>query len=117
VAFLAAMAAAGALSMAGVAVPYAEGGIMLSIVVLGLASVLRIGMPVSVAVALAGFFAIFHGYQHGAEMPAGASGVTYAAGFLAATALLHAAGIAIGLGAGALIGRGAKTAGAVSSRP
>lgn len=116
-AFMTAMAAGGALGMAGVAVPYAEAGIMLSIVVLGLAAVLRIGMPVSVAMALAGFFAIFHGYAHGAEMPAGASGITYAAGFLAATALLHAAGIAIGLGAAALIGRGAAATRVVSSRP
>jgi urease accessory protein len=112
-AFMAAMAAAGALGMAGVAIPYAEAGIMLSIVVLGLVAILRIGMPVSVAMALAGFFAIFHGYAHGAEMPAGASGLTYAAGFLAATALLHAAGIAIGLATGRLIaGRRAAQAAA-----
>jgi urease accessory protein len=104
-AFVAAMAAAGALGMAGVAVPYAEAGIMLSIVVLGLAAVLRIGMPVSVAMALVAFFAIFHGYAHGAEMPADVSGLTYAAGFLVATALLHAAGIAIGLAIGALFSR------------
>ena len=111
-AFVAAMAAGGALGMAGVAVPYTEAGIMLSIVVLGLVAVLRLGMPVSVAMALAGFFAIFHGYAHGAEMPAGASGVTYAAGFLVATALLHAAGIAMGLGIGARLSRSATRAAA-----
>ena len=47
--------------------------------------------------ALVGFFAIFHGYAHGAEMPQDASGSAYAAGFLLATALLHSAGIALGL--------------------
>ena len=42
------------------------------------------------AMGLAGFFAVFHGYAHGAEMPATASGLDYALGFMLATALLHA---------------------------
>lgn len=109
-AFVAAMAASGALGVAGAPVPFVESGIMLSIVVLGLAAVLRVNMPVSAAMALVAFFAIFHGTAHGAEMPADASGLTYAAGFLTATALLHAAGIAIGLGVGAVFARGAVRA-------
>jgi urease accessory protein len=44
-----------------------------------------------------GFFAVFHGFAHGAELTAGANGFGYSAGFLAATALLHAAGVAAGL--------------------
>jgi len=43
-------------------------------------------------------FAIFHGYAHGAEMPAGASGLLYVAGFLLSTGFLHLAGIALGVG-------------------
>jgi len=96
-AFVAMMALGGALGIAGYSLPYAEAGIALSVVVLGLAVALRISVPVAAAMALAGFFAIFHGYQHGAEMPADASGASYAAGFLVATALLHGAGIALGL--------------------
>jgi urease accessory protein len=38
--------------------------------------------------ALAGLFAIFHGYAHGAEMPQTISCHEYAACFLLATALL-----------------------------
>jgi urease accessory protein len=47
---------------------------------------------------LVGLFAIFHGFAHGAEMPVNASGVEFAAGFVLATAALHAAGIALGMG-------------------
>jgi urease accessory protein len=46
---------------------------------------------------LVGFFAIFHGHAHGAEMPESGSGVEYAVGFVIATATLHAAGIGLGM--------------------
>ncbi len=108
--FIAVMAAGGALGMAGVALPFVEAGIALSVVVLGLAVALRLSVPTLVAMALVGFFAVFHGYAHGAEMPADAAGATYAAGFLAATALLHGAGIALGIAVarlGAFAGRSA----------
>jgi urease accessory protein len=95
--FVAAMALGGVLGMAGVAVPFVETGIALSVVVLGLAVALRMSVPTLAAMALVGFFAIFHGHAHGAEMPVDASGANYAAGFLMATALLHGVGIALGL--------------------
>lgn len=95
--FVAVMALGGALGMAGIGVPFVETGIALSVVVLGLAVALRMNVPALAAMALVGFFAVFHGYAHGAEMPADASGTGYAAGFLLATALLHGAGIALGL--------------------
>ena len=46
-------------------------------------------MPVAAAMVLVGFFAVFHGYAHGVETPETASGLLYALGFVAATALLH----------------------------
>ena len=49
--------------------------------------------------ALVGIFAVFHGYAHGIEMPETASGLSFGLGFLTATALLHAAGLGLGLGA------------------
>ena len=98
--FIAVMALGGALGMAGYSLPYGEIGIALSVVVLGLAVALRVSVPTLAAMALAGFFAIFHGHAHGAEMPLDAAGATYAAGFLVATALLHATGIALGFAAG-----------------
>lgn len=95
--FVGVMAIGGALGMAGINVPFAEVGIALSVIVLGLAVAFRIGLPTLGAMALVGFFAIFHGHAHGAEMPHDASGYTYAAGFMLATALLHGAGVALGL--------------------
>ena len=94
--------------------PFVEIGIALSVVVLGLAVALAPGLPTLAAMALVGFFAIFHGHAHGAEMPQDVSGYAYAAGFMLATALLHAAGIALGLALarmGQLAGRRAVQAG------
>lgn len=96
--FVSVMALGGALGMAGIAVPFVEAGIAASVIVLGLAVALRWQWSTAGAMALAGVFAIFHGHAHGAEMPADASGFTYAAGFVIATALLHATGLGFGLG-------------------
>ena len=95
--FVATMAVAGLAGMAGIGLAHAEAGIALSLVVLGAMIALRLTMPVAAAMALVGFFAIFHGYAHGAEMPETVSGLAYGAGFLAATGLLHGLGIALGL--------------------
>jgi urease accessory protein len=97
--FLALMSAGAGLGMAGVALPYAETGIALSIVVFGLAAIVGLRAPVALLAALVGVFAVFHGYAHGAEMPETASGLSFGLGFLAATALLHAAGLGLGMGA------------------
>lgn len=99
--FVALMAAGGALGMYGVAVPFVEIGIAASVIVLG--SAVALGWknwPLGAAMALVGFFAVFHGHAHGAEMPADASALTYAAGFMLATALLHVAGIGAGIAIG-----------------
>ena len=95
--FVGVMAVAGTLGMAGVRVPLAEVGIALSVIVLGLALAVRLGLPVLATTALVGSFAVFHGYVHGAEMPAVASGFLYALGFVAATVLLHTVGLSLGL--------------------
>ena len=91
--FVSVMMAGGALGMAGVAMPFVEIGIGLSVVVLGLAVAFGLHLPTAAAMALVGLFAIFHGHAHGAEMPESASGLAYGAGFVLATALLHALGI------------------------
>ena len=99
--FVTAMAAAGYAGMAGMALPFAEAGIAPSIVVLGAIVAFRVTMPVAAAMGLVAFFAIFHGHAHGVEMPETASGLAYGAGFVAATALLHAIGVGFGLTIGA----------------
>lgn len=99
-AFLAMMTLGAGLGMAGVALPYAEIGIGLSVVAFGLALALRVAAPLAAPMALVGGFAVFHGLAHGAEMPEDASGLAYGFGFLAATAALHLAGIGLGRLAG-----------------
>lgn len=98
--FMAFMLAGGALGILGFPLPFVEAGIALSIVALGIAVAVKWEWPVALAMAMAGLFAIFHGHAHGTEMPLDASGVAYGIGFVAATGLLHLAGIAIGLGIG-----------------
>ena len=95
--FLVAMAAAGAIGMAGIPVQIVEVGIGLSVVVLGLMIAFQIKPPTLVAMVVVGFFALFHGYAHGSEMPNGLAGLSFAAGFLVATALLLGAGVGLGL--------------------
>jgi urease accessory protein len=95
--FVATMAVAGLAGMMGAGLPYVETGIALSVVVLAAVAVLGTAMPVAVAMGLVAFFAVFHGYAHGAEMPETMSGLAYGAGFVTATALLHGVGIALGL--------------------
>ena len=98
--FVLTMTLAGVLGMAGVKMPFAEIWIALSVVVLGLTIALQLSIPTIVAVVLVGFFAIFHGHVHGAEMPANVSGYAFGVGFACATAILHAMGIGLGLGIG-----------------
>jgi urease accessory protein len=95
--FVATMALAGLAGMAGAGLPYAETGIALSVVVLGAVAAFGVAMPVAVAMGLVAFFAVFHGYAHGIEMPETVSSLAYGTGFVAATALLHGIGIGLGL--------------------
>jgi urease accessory protein len=104
--FVAAMAAGGLVGVAGVAVPYAETGIAISVVVLGAIAAFGVAMPVAAATGLVGFFAVFHGYAHGIEMPETVSGLAYGAGFVAATAVLHGIGVGLGMAiAGSAVAR------------
>ena len=70
--------------------PWVEIGIAGSVVVLGAAVALRLRPSLAISVPLVGVFALLHGYAHGAELPANASALTYAGGFVAATLVLHA---------------------------
>jgi urease accessory protein len=91
--FVAMMGVGGCLGWSQAAVPHVELGIALSLCVLGALIAFKAPLANTVAMAVCGLFAIFHGYAHGAEMPSDASGLSYAAGFSLATALLHVTGI------------------------
>lgn len=96
--FLAMMTAGAVLAAAGIVLPFVEPAIAASLVAFALLAVGARLVPLSALAGLVGAFAVFHGAAHGAEMPETASGLAYGAGFLAGTALLHAAGLLAGLG-------------------
>lgn len=100
-AFLSLMVVGGAVGMGGLDLPFVETAIALSVVVLGAAVAFGVTLPLAAAMGLAGVFALFHGHAHGAEMPEDASGLAYGLGFVTATAMLHLAGLGLGL----MIGR------------
>jgi urease accessory protein len=106
--FIAVMALGGFLGIAAISVPFVEIGIALSVVVLGAVVAFGVKASVAVAMGMVGLFAVFHGHAHGTEMPLDASGAVYGAGFMLTTALLHAAGVGIGL----LIGMTSRAYGA-----
>lgn len=95
--FVAMMVVGGFLGFGGIGVPFVEIGIAASVFVFGALVALNAKLPVALASALVGGLAIFHGYAHGAELPSGSAPQDFALGFVLATALLHAAGIGLGI--------------------
>ncbi|MCD2470265.1 HupE/UreJ family protein [Jiella sp. MQZ9-1] len=101
VAFPLIMVVGGIIGISGFHLPYIETGIALSILVLGLVICVAWKAPEWMALLLIAFFAICHGYAHGAELPLAADPADYAIGFVLATGLIHILGIGVGL----LVGR------------
>ncbi len=97
------MAFGGILGMTGVPMPNVELGVALSMLVLGLAIAFAWRPFEPVALLIIAAFAIFHGYAHGAELPAAADPAAYSVGFVVATGMIHVTGIAIGLLIGKLL--------------
>ena len=97
VAFPIMMAMGGVLGLMGVPFPGTEIGIAASAVMLGAVVLLELRPPLALAAVLVSFFAIFHGYAHGSELPPGQNALLFSIGFVMATGCLHAVGISIGL--------------------
>jgi urease accessory protein len=97
-AFVSVMALGGAIGMMGSNLPFIEQGIILSVIMLGVFIAAAIRLPLAASIIIVGLFALCHGHAHGVEMPGTVSGVAYAAGFVLATASLHACGIGLGIG-------------------
>lgn len=95
--FVTMMLIGGMVGMTGIDLPAVELGIAASIVVLGAVVTWGRRWPIQAAVALVGVFAVFHGYAHGAEIPAGANAAFYSLGFALASMMLHGLGIILGL--------------------
>lgn len=96
-AFLGLMVAGGAMGLAGLGLPGIEVIIAASVVVLGVALAFGKKYPLLAATMIVGLFGIVHGHAHGTEMPAMTSPLVFGCGFVAATALLHVAGLIAGM--------------------
>jgi urease accessory protein len=96
VAFPLVMAVGGVLGIVGAPLPASEPAIVLSVLLLGAAIASGRKPPLPLAAALVAFFAIFHGYAHGRELPEAASAVGFSAGFVLATGCIHLTGIGVG---------------------
>ena len=97
VAFPMMMAFGGMLGLMGLPLPGVEVGIALSAMVLGALVLGGIRLSLLASVLVVAFFALFHGHAHGTELELGQNAMLYSLGFVIATGLLHAVGIAIGL--------------------
>lgn len=93
--FIAMMLVGAAAGFAGIKLPMVEAGIVASVLLLGALIMAAVRMPSAAAMAIVGLFAVFHGYAHAVEAPTNGTSL-YILGFVAATALLHAAGLGLG---------------------
>jgi urease accessory protein len=94
--FPAVMAFGAAMGASGMALPWIEIALAGSVLVLGLAIALALRPAIVASAALIALFAVIHGHAHGTELPQSAAALAYGAGFVGATLVLHALGLALG---------------------
>ena len=102
-AFMVMMAVGAAAGFAGIKLPLAEAGVLASVFALGGFVLAGIRVPTATAILVVGWFASLHGFAHATDAPVQDPG-RYIVGFLAATALLHGVGLALGTVALRLVG-------------
>ncbi|MEM1277079.1 MAG: HupE/UreJ family protein [Pseudomonadota bacterium] len=95
--FLVFLAVGGGLGLAGLPVPQVEGATAFSVFGLGLLIAFSTTVPIGLAMPMVGVFALIHGHTHGMEIPSLAEPGLYIAGFLSASAVLHMAGVGLGM--------------------
>lgn len=113
-AFVVTMAAGFVMAVYGIGLPFVEPAILASVIGLGLLVAMAAKLPTAAAAATVGVFALFHGHAHGGEL--GSAGAwQFGVGFMVATAILHLAGVALGLGIGRFGSRATRAAGALTA--
>ena len=93
--FLLAMLGGAAINLQGLSLSFAQQWVNLSVIVFSLIVVFKPSLSSIVAIGIASFFAIYHGYVHTSEIEVGANKSNYIAGFLVSTTILHGLGIAL----------------------
>lgn len=96
-AFVGTMALGFFMAVYGIGLPFVEPAILASVIGLGLLVAVAAKLPTPAAAAIVGIFALFHGHAHGGELGS-AGALQFGLGFMISTALLHMAGIGLGLG-------------------
>lgn len=97
VTFVSVMIIGGGVALSDIPVPGQETAIVLSVIILGFFIAFGKKLPIVLALAFVAFFAFFHGYAHGAELPENASAVLFVAGFGIGTAVIHISGVFMAL--------------------
>jgi urease accessory protein len=95
-AFLGMLGLGAVAGFAGTSLGLVEPVIALSVITLGVLIALRVSLPRLAAPAVAGGFALFHGYAHAAGLPLMAGSAWYLLGLMMATSLLLGSGVALG---------------------
>lgn len=113
-AFVSTMAVGFFLAVYGVGLPLVEPAILASVIGLGLLVAMAAKVPTIAAAAIVGVFALFHGHAHGGELGT-AGALQFGIGFMIATALLHLAGVALGLGVSRFGSVAARIAGGLTA--
>ena len=113
-AFVGTMAAGFLMAVYGIGLPFVEPAILASVIGLGLLVAMAARLPTAAAEAVVGAFALFHGHAHGGELGS-AGALQFGIGFMIATAILHAAGIALGLGIARFGSVASRTVGALTA--
>ncbi|EAV40965.1 urease accessory protein UreJ [Stappia aggregata IAM 12614] len=98
--FIGVLAVGALIGVSGLPLPMVEPGILASVVILGLMIATARVLPAGAGLAAISVFALFHGHAHGTEAVGALAG--YMAGFMIASAALHAAGFGLGRLAGEL---------------
>ncbi len=94
--FVGVMSLGGIVGVTGVNLPGVEMAILISVAVFSILVARKIRLSTSLSMLVVGFFAFFHGFAHGSEMPDSVSLITFALGFILATLLLHGFGLVAG---------------------
>lgn len=114
-AFVVTLAAGSMLALGGFSIPMFEAAIMASVIILGLLVAMNVKIKTGLAMLAVSVFAIAHGFAHGVEMPHEMSAWSYGVGFVAASAVLHVAGIAFGRIGAALNEKAVRIVGALTA--
>ena len=94
-AFVVMMALGAAAGFAGIKLPIAEAGVLVSVLLLGGLVLIAVRVAAPMAMGVVALFAVFHGYVHALEAPTADTG-EYMLGFLAGTTLLLGMGAELG---------------------